>query len=173
VDERVNRVALDALRDPEGNVHDHLLDALTEGEKKYRRGVADALDMLGWEPATPEHHAYYLMAKDRWAELEGVGAAAIGPLEEALRDPDPGIRLEALKAVGRIGGERAIRPLIHALSDPDAMLRSRAERALIDTGAPAAAPLEAAMEGADDRTRTLIGRILGRIAPENSEERQD
>jgi HEAT repeat protein len=163
VDERVNRVALEALKDPDGSVHEHLLAALRNGEKQYRRGVADALDMIGWEPGMPEEHAYYLIAKDRWAEIERVGPGAIGPLEEALRDPDAGVRIEALKVIARIGGERSIEPLFAALTDADATVRLRAERSLIDMGSAAEAAIRGKLGGGNDALSLALSRIIGKI----------
>jgi HEAT repeat protein len=163
VDERVGRVALEALKDPDGSIHEHLLAALRHGEKQYRRGVADALDMIGWEPGTPEERAYYLIAKDRWAEIERVGPGAISPLEEALRDPDVGVRMEALKVISRIGGERSIEPLISSLADADAIVRLRAERSLIDMGSAAEAALRGKLGDDDAAVSMVLSRIIGRI----------
>jgi len=65
----------------------------------------------------------------------------------ALDDEEPGLRLGAARALGRIGGPRAVEPLIAALQSQDEGVREAVAGALGAIGDPRAAePLLAAME---------------------------
>jgi HEAT repeat protein len=55
---------------------------------------------------------------------------ALGPLLDALRNPDAGVRAAAALASGRIGDERALGPLLDALKDPNADVRAAAAASL-------------------------------------------
>jgi HEAT repeat protein len=134
VDEYIRRAALIALRDPEGHVQEHLVVALRKGDRSFVQGVADALDRTGWSPKDPLDHAYYLIAKEHWGELEQIGPVALRPLREMLDDPDTEVRIEVVKTIARIGGPETIPLLLHALRDRHFMIRRRAEQALVDMG---------------------------------------
>lgn len=89
----------------------HLIDALRSADKEFRAGIAEALEAAGWEPETGEDLTLYLMALDRWAEVERVGEDALPALTEALSDPSIDMRANAVKTIARIGGEGAVIPL--------------------------------------------------------------
>ncbi|NYT05584.1 MAG: HEAT repeat domain-containing protein [Methanomicrobiales archaeon] len=162
VDYRVRHVALEALKDPSGVPQDHLVNALKFGEKEFKQGVAEALDMLGWTPRNETEHAYYLIGKGRWGELDRLGRAAIGPVTEAMQDDSVDIRLVAMKAVSRIGGTDAVQPLIAALADPAPAVRMGAERALVEIGGGAIPKLQAAAS-LDTGKAGVIDRIVAAI----------
>ncbi|MBA7483459.1 hypothetical protein ES707_18974 [subsurface metagenome] len=134
VDDRVRYAALEALKDPGDTMRGHLVGALHSGDGTFRAGVAEALEAGGWEPETNEELTLYLMALDRWAEVERVGADALPVLAGALSDPSIEVRANAVRAINRIGGEEAVAPLIRALQDDALVVRKRAERALVDMG---------------------------------------
>jgi HEAT repeat protein len=91
---------------------------------------------------------------DAASALGGIGPAAraaISPLLEGLKDPDPAFRARAAETIGRIGWERqaaqyssrtvargAVAPLAAALKDPSAQVRAAAARALADIGSESA-----------------------------------
>ena len=73
--------------------------------------------------------------------LGSTGQARLLPLIlELLDDPDPGLRLAAIRALGGIGGDKAVARLSQALNRPDGSPAERgaAAEALGATGAPAA-----------------------------------
>lgn len=162
-DDRVMHAALEALKDPGGTLQGHLIDALRTGDKELRAGVAGALGAAGWEPRTGEELALYLMALDRWAEVERVGADALPALTESLSDPSIEMRANAVRTIARIGGEEAIAPLIQALQDGAVVVRKRAERALIDMGDEAIPVLMDAAAGALPEAREGLQRIIDEI----------
>lgn len=79
--------------------------------------------------------------------LAKTGRQARGYLIKALKDNDPWVRLEAAKALGKIGDQRGIDLLIEALGDY--YLRNTAVRALVEIGEPAIEPLSRALRDRD------------------------
>ncbi len=163
VDDRVRYAALEALKDPGGTVRGHLVGALRSGDKRLRAGVAEALEAVGWRPETGEEQTLYLMARDRWAEVERVGADALPVLAEALSDPSIEIRANAVRVIARIGGEEAVAPLIRALFDDAVVVRKRAERALIGMGDAAIPELNLAAEEMRPEAREGLQRVVDEI----------
>jgi len=163
VDDRVRHAALEALKDPGGTARDYLIDALRSGDEKIRKGVAEALEAGGWEPETGEEETLYLMARDRWAELEQVGTDALPVLAATLSDPSIEMRANAVRAIARIGGEGAVAPLIRALLADALVVRMRAERALIEMGDAALPALTLAADEAQQEPRRELQRIIDAI----------
>jgi HEAT repeat protein len=163
VDDRVRYAALEALKDPGGTVQGYLVGALRTEDKEFRAGVAEALEAAGWEPQTGEELALYLMALDRWAEVERVGEDALPVLTEALSDPSIEMRANAVKAITRIGGGKAVAPLIGALRDDAIVVRMRAARALVDMGDAAIPALTEAAAEALPEVREGLQRIIDEI----------
>jgi HEAT repeats len=62
-------------------------------------------------------------ASRRWKAAEGLARLgdprALGPLAEALRDPDWRVRMKAAWALGVLGDPRAAIPLRRAMANPD------------------------------------------------------
>jgi len=163
VDDRVRYAALEALKDPGGTVQGYLVGSLRTEDKEFRAGVAEALEAAGWEPQTGEELALYLMALDRWAEVERVGEDALPVLTEALSDPSIEMRANAVKAITRIGGGKAVAPLIGALRDDAIVVRMRAARALVDMGDAAIPALTEAAAEALPEVREGLQRIIDEI----------
>lgn len=163
VDDRVRYAAIEALKDPGGTARDYLIDALRSRDEKLRKGVAEALEAGGWEPETGEEKTLYLMARDRWAGVEQVGADALPVLTEALSDPSVETRANAARTIARIGGEGAIAPLILALRDDALIVRMRAERALVEMGEAALPALALAADRAEEEARAGLQRIIDAI----------
>lgn len=99
----------------------------------------------------------------------GKRAPALAALVEAIRDPHPHVRINALRALGSYKLAEHTAPLARALEDPDANVALAAAEALAAGGDPAASgPLESV---ARDATTALafraaaLGGIM-RLAPE-------
>jgi HEAT repeat protein len=84
---------------------------------------------------------FFIGSDEEAAEETGAGAASsdalasIGPpavprLIEALADPSPEVRIEAVRALGNIADVRAIEPLRRATDDSNEVVRATAVRAL-------------------------------------------
>ena len=161
VDDRVRHAALEALKDPGGTARGHLVGALRSGDERRRAGVAEALEALGWEPENSEEETLYLMARNRWVEVDRVGADALPVLAGALSDPSIEVRANAVRGIARIGGDEAVAPLIEALQDDALVVRKRAERALVDMGEAVLPALTraAAQPGAREEVQRVIDEI--------------
>jgi HEAT repeat protein len=79
---------------------------------------------------------------------------------DAVDDPLPAVRAEALRALAAIAGERAIERLVVALADQNAGVRQVAAQALGDVGVAAAGPVaNALLEGTVDGALAALERI--------------
>lgn len=163
VDDRVRYAARGALKDPGETMRRHLVEALRSGDVTFRAGVAEALEAGGWKPETGEEQALYLMALDRWAGVDRVGADALPVLAAALSDPSFEVRANAVRAIIRIGGEEAVAPLIRALQDDALVVRKRAERALVDMGNAVVLELDRAVGEVRPEAREGLQRIIDEI----------
>lgn len=119
--------ALGAMGD--GRVIPPLVRLLQDPYPQVRMEAAWALERLGWQPADMQQTAAYLIAREQWNRLAGMGVPAIEPLIQALRQDQPGVRAgatEALRTVGRPGVEA----LSRAARSPDPVLAAAAVEAL-------------------------------------------
>ena len=134
----------------------HNVEALGEGSRRVRRAIVAGLRMLGFtedEIAAAQRRgamtslsaeqleeaaaaASLLGSRDAAQRAEGVqrlseiGGAAAEPLAAALRDPDPMVRAEIARSLGRIGSRDSLRALAECLRDPDPNVRLAASTAL-------------------------------------------
>jgi len=169
-----------------------LTESLSDERYLVRLGAAEVLGRIGWEPATEAERVYYLIAKEQWASIAGIGAGAVEVLIRTLSDPDTAIQMGAARALGMIGapavtrlidelrseqdggqrkavealkmiGEPAVVPLIEALQDRDWQIRLGAARALVGIGDPAVEPLIRALRDAPPAVRMGAAATLGKI----------
>ena len=169
-----------------------LVEALLDERYRVRLGAAEVLGRSGWEPETEGETVRYLIAKEQWASVAGIGAGAVEPLIRTLNDPDSAIQVGAARALGMIGapavrrlihelrteqdggqrtavealkmiGEPAVVPLIDALQDRDWHIRLGAARALVGIGDPAVEPLIRALRDAPPAVRMGAAATLGKI----------
>lgn len=83
---------------------------------------------------------------------------------ERIHDPDPDVREEAIRALGRLRSHEAIETLMHLLRDPTATSRAEAARALGRIGSEQAIPhLVDAMNGASNELRQACAAAIGEI----------
>jgi HEAT repeat protein len=123
------------------------------------------------QPATPLDSLVKDLAdpnfRVRWKAVQELGAAhdlrAFEPLQGALKDRLPTIRIAALSALGRLRDRRAIAPAIALLDDSDSKVRASAAAALKKFGAAAHGPMLEAYHGGNARTRFVLLSALGRI----------
>jgi len=148
--------------------------ALQDGDPAVRELAADALAKLGWHPDEAASGATYWIVQRQWDRCVEIGAPAVPPLIDALRDEDPDVRRAAAEALGQIAarqadaavGARAAEPLgVLLRQDPHA--RQAAAGVLGRIGAPAVRPLIAALEqeGGDEQVRDAATGALAQIGP--------
>jgi len=140
-----------------------LIRALSRGDHFLRAKSAEILADIDCIPRDPTEQAYYLIARERWYDLEAIGTPALVPLAEILSDPHDHLRLGAVNAVIKIGGEASVPPLVVALNDPSPIVQKRAENALRALGTPAFEPLVNALFQGQIRTPAVAERIIQSI----------
>jgi HEAT repeat protein len=133
----------------------HEVESFTEGSRRVRRAIAAGLRLLGFSEddvaaATRDGSAALtteeldeagaamalLRHRDPALRAEGAGRlSAVGlpgaaVLASALADPDPFVRTEIARSLGKIGSRDSLAALAHCLKDPDAGVRLAATTAL-------------------------------------------
>ena len=119
-----------------------------ESTKKRREALSALL--------TDPNEEVRIAAAEALEHLEGIGS--IPEILEALKKGDLGTKLNAIYALGRIGGEQVIAPLLYCASRPEVDIKSVAIEVLGNLGHPKALPI--LMERLNDSDRTIqeIGR---------------
>lgn len=148
----------------------------TDKDKDERKSAAEILDKLGWQPDLGMDGASYWVAKKNWEKCVIIGAAAVDPLNLALKSEDKVVRQAAAKALGEIGDSRAVDPLIIALKSENQEVAWAAAEALGKIGdARAIDPLIAQITyswtrhyrsedtGSNDDQSDAIAKALGKI----------
>lgn len=147
-----------------------LVRALRSGDHTLKSRIARILRDIQSIPRDPIEKAYFLIGLERWYDLETIGSTALQPLAESLNDPNIHIRLGAVNAIQKIGGDGAVPPLVTALNDASPIVRNRVERALITLGPVARAQLEQALREGVLRSPETARKILQKITPVTPEE---
>ncbi len=109
-----------ALRDPDLSVRQ--CAALGLRQQPTDAAIPALLDALNF----PDR----LLARLAGDALIALGAPAVSPLTEALRDGEPSQRIEAARALANIDDQAVIPPLFAALEDPSALVVHWAELGL-------------------------------------------
>lgn len=127
-------IALGGIGDPAGIPA--LVDALRDPDKYVRYGVALALDELHWIPADPEERAYFLIAAQRWDEIQSCDDLPPFPFIHHLRDRDPSLRASCVEVLGRLKGYDAGEVSSTALQDSESSVRWKGILAFPRSGVP-------------------------------------
>lgn len=98
-----------------------------------------------------------------------VGGLAAADIQGRLDDPDPHVREEAARALGRVKATEAVDALVEKLRDGGTGLRVEAAKALGRIGdGRAVEALAACMDGADEELQDACARSLGEIGGEGA-----
>lgn len=110
-----------------------MIHRLTDPDWRVRMGVVVALRVSHDSPDTDQvirmlHDDSVYVRRESVKTLGRIGDKRILPyIIEATNDPDPGVRLRAVRAVARVGsGEERERVLRRCMQDPDGAVRLRA-----------------------------------------------
>ena len=143
---------------------DALIEALDSASHEAKRAAADALELSGWADSNEELRLRCALVREDFPTLQLLGAAAVEPLVDILRDALPNKRARAAAVLGEIGDARAIAPLSEALGSPEPELRRAVELALSKIAPPRAVseerPLDQAVVGVEreaQRTPAALG----------------
>ncbi|MBN1194497.1 MAG: HEAT repeat domain-containing protein [Methanomicrobiaceae archaeon] len=105
-----------------------------DSHRDVRREAGNALVRTGWEPEDDTEKAYLFCIREEWKECVKLKKAAVPVLLEAAGDPDPTVRIPAIRSLGRIHDIRAIPILKQGLSDEDAHVRAAAAESFGELG---------------------------------------
>jgi len=133
--ERAANDLFNAIENMGSPVVDPLIEALTDKEGAVRKFSAVILGNLGDPRAIDElgmalydlHHDVSAAAAEA---LTKFGAAAVSLLIEALKHPEPAIRVNAISALGKIQDARVAAVLIEMLRDPERGVKKQALQSL-------------------------------------------
>lgn len=127
----------------------NLMRYLDDADDRVRLQAAKAIEALV-DPEAPE-----------WAV-----SLAREAVSRELSDPAEGVRLSALRTMGKVGGEEAAAWLIETLADPSELVREQASQGLISLGRAAVPGLEQVLVGDQDpeQKRHAAAAVLGRMA---------
>ena len=135
-----------------------------EGEEEVQEAASAALVQIG------------LAAWGRCGVLIIIGETGdeklLPVIRESLRDDSDNVRLEALRAIAKIGGEEAVNSLVEAArKDRDAYIRTEAMRNLRRIGVGFNQVLDLALEKLKDESRNVraqAARLLGNFHDDRS-----
>jgi HEAT repeat protein len=137
-----------------------LVDLLAHPDVITRRCAVEALDGLGWTPASARDRIAAALARPDWELVTAQGSPAVRPLIRLLADRSSEIRRGAARALGVIGHVEAVPPLARALDQRDPNLRLEATEALIRIGPAAVSQLLRGLQGSSAEERRLAGEAL-------------
>jgi HEAT repeat protein len=118
----------------DGRVAEPVAGTLSDSNGSVRQAAARALDALHWQAQTPEQRARYLVVQEKWADVVGLGLAAIAPLAQALAGSDSQTRRAAVEALGQIGDPAPAEQIALLLRDKHRTVRRAAAETLRSLG---------------------------------------
>ena len=98
-----------------------LLDALRSSV--VNRAAGKALESIGWIPDDGAAGTFFWIAKRDWERCVVIGAPALEPLSDTVKNGEDDARWGAAYALGRLGNTGAVPTLIYALNDEDHRIR--------------------------------------------------
>jgi HEAT repeat protein len=107
-----------------------LVRLLRDAEPAVRSRASMSLRQLGWQPDNDTERAFHLMATGTLRQVAALGAEAVEPLVELLRNGPPDKQVEAVKALGEMDDPVAVKPLLEALQKSAPAARIAALEAL-------------------------------------------
>jgi len=180
--------ALGRIGSPDAEAVDALVARLKDPQSTIRPDAAQALGQIGDPRAIPalveglacplpevQHacaHALQAIKKPgrfgrrarAMRKMEDASDAPVADLVGRLEDPDPLVREEAARALGRVGSQEAVDALIQRLLDRTSAICSDAALALGDIGDPLAIPaLTQGLADGSPEVQDACARALGDI----------
>ncbi len=95
-----------------------------------RSDAANALNIMGWKPSSPEDRALFAFVRGKFDEPVAEGKAMVVPLISIKNDPSNEVRRAVANALGKIADVRAVPALIEMAKDENPEVREAVARAL-------------------------------------------
>lgn len=154
---------------------DALLLILNDADRDVRIAAAGALGQAGDARTILPliglfHDGYPEVRSAAAAAVAAFGHAALGPLDAALENPAPKVRVTAVKALGIVGDPRSIPLLVRHLEDPAHEVGVIAARTLAGFGQPAVEPLSAILRTGEKEGRLAAIDALALIGTAEADE---
>jgi HEAT repeat protein len=130
--------------------------------KGVREAAGAALEIIQFNPTTPEERAAIAVLKGDFAGALREGSRATRPLIDALASRDPRRRALAAEALGSMRSPDAVHPLARLLRDVDGMVQAAAASALAAMANLAVNELRTALESEDPTVQRLAAEALGK-----------
>jgi HEAT repeat protein len=164
-DVNVHESLIDALADLGTPAIKPLLACLKDKDIHGQEDAAAVLNRLQYLPADAEGKAAFFVLLRSWDKLVELGAPAVAPLLDCLKDEDYSRRQGAAQALGQLGDKRAVKPLIACLQDENVDVKKNAATALGQLGDKSAVePLIKAFTNEDKETKLAAAEALGSLA---------
>jgi len=116
-----------------------LAEALEDGDWTLRRIAAQGLDKLGWQPETTQQKTIFAIGLEDWNTPPKLGSEAVAILISALEEPS--LRIEAIRALEKIGEPRALDALLPLLTDSGEEVFAEVTKALENNASPKTVPV--------------------------------
>jgi HEAT repeat protein len=132
--------AVEALKDFRGEkVLAELAARLQDEDAEIRNRAARSLQRALWKPSNMQDEIWFHISIEKTDAAAACGPEAIEPLEMVARDGPEGLKMKALRALGKISDERVLKVLLPYLQSTDHMVSVAAIEALTGFGGPKAA----------------------------------
>src|SRR5665811_2329368 len=95
---------LGELNDPQAV--NWLVNLLRDADPAVRAAASHNLQRLGWRPTNESQRTLQVLASGNLRQVADLGAEAIAPLAEVMRNGAPDKQLQAVKALGEISDPR-------------------------------------------------------------------
>ncbi|HTB81679.1 MAG TPA: HEAT repeat domain-containing protein [Opitutaceae bacterium] len=109
---------------------DPLVTYLQDKDVHVRQDAAEVLFRLHYLPSDNDGKAAFFILRKSWDDLVKLGAPAVAPLLNSLKDEDGDVRKGAAEALGQLNDKRAVEPLIACLQDDFGSVKQNAATAL-------------------------------------------
>jgi HEAT repeat protein len=113
--------ALGELNDPQAV--NWLVSLLRDADPTVRTAASHSLQRLGWRPTNDSQRTLQVLASGNLRQVADLGAEAIVPLAEVMRNGPPDKQLQAVKALGEISDPRVVKVMLEALKKSSPVVR--------------------------------------------------
>jgi HEAT repeat protein len=108
-----------------------LIRALNDPHQEIRSGAAEALERIGWSPATAHEEILLLLAKKQWKDISSVSGFSPAEAWELIRGREEYVRLSLLEELAKSGELRSAPLVLLGMTDSAHAVRAGAAIAFV------------------------------------------